>query len=102
MSHSFAKQPSSRIIKQQNFAWTGTGTLVSTPFASATQQVRVFSQVGGQFALDNLGTVPTTLGGTGTLIAPNVFEYVTATPGMLFSFSSTPTSSGSVNLTEVA
>jgi hypothetical protein len=102
LAHSFAKQPSSRIIKQQNFAWTGTGTLLSTPFASATQQVRVFSQVGGQFCIDNLGTVPTTPGGTGTLIAPNTFEYYAVTSGMLFSFSSTSTSSGSVNCTETA
>jgi hypothetical protein len=40
----FGKQPSSRLIKAQNLLWTGTGTLVSTPLASETFQVRIIAQ----------------------------------------------------------
>ena len=106
MATYFDKQPASRIIKVQNLAWTGTGTLVSTNFATETWQIRVCCQTAGWFAIDNLGTVPTTVGGVGTLIPASVAggEYFTVTPGMIFSFSSTTTSTGSpwVNIAEMA
>jgi hypothetical protein len=99
----FEKQHSSRIIKSQVLGWTGTGTVISTNFSSETFQIRVNSQVGGYFAVDNLGTLPTTAGATGTLLSANVEpEFVTVTPGMLFSFSSTSTSSGTVGVSELA
>jgi hypothetical protein len=97
------KTSSSRIIKGQVVAWSGIGTAVSTNFSGQTYQVRVATPVNGWFAIDNLGTVPTTAGNTGTWIAANIpGETFTCTPGELFSFSSTSTSSGSVSLTELA
>jgi hypothetical protein len=98
-----SKIPSSRLIKGQVVAWTGTGTAVSTNFTNQTFQVRVATPVNGWMAIDNLGTVPTTAGSAGTWIAANVVgETFTCTPGEIFSFASTSTSSGSVSLTELA
>jgi hypothetical protein len=97
------KTPSSRLLKGQAIGWTGTGTAVSTNFANQTYQVRIATPIAGWFAIDNLGTVPTTAGSAGTWIAANtVGEVFTCTPGELFSFASTSTSSGSVSVTELA
>ena len=100
----FSKTGSSRIIKAYNLAWTGGGTAVSTNFTSETFQVRVISPVAGYVAIDNLGTVPTTAGATGTYIAASTAngDYFQCVPGMLLSFSSTSTSTGSVNVSEMA
>ena len=96
------KTPSSRLGRAQAIAWTGTGTVASTNFSGQTYQVRVATPVNGWIAIDNLGTVLTTGGGAGTWIAANVAgETYTCTPGELFSFSSTSTSSGSISLTEL-
>jgi hypothetical protein len=99
----FPKQPASRINRATNLSWVGTGTVVSTNFGPATWQVRVISPVAGYIAIDNLGTVPTTAGATGTFIAANVANGDTfaCTPGEVLSFSSSSTSSASVNLTEL-
>lgn len=43
MSNYFGKQPSSRPIRSQTLNYTGSGTLISTTFASETFQIRVFS-----------------------------------------------------------
>jgi hypothetical protein len=106
MGNYFDRQPASRVIKMQNLAWTGSGTLVSTNFTGQTYQVRVIAQTAGWFAIDNLGTVPTTAGGNGVFIPASAAggEYFTCSPGMLFSFSSTTTSSASpwVSISEMA
>jgi hypothetical protein len=104
MSNYYGKQPSSRLNKAQTLTWTGTGTLVSTNFANETFQIRITSQLAGWIAIDNLGTVPTTAGGNGSYFpATATPEYFTVTPGQLFSFSSTTTSSGQlISCTEMA
>ena len=97
--------PSLRIIKSTSQQWPGTGTLVSTPFSSETWRCRVISQVAGWFAIDNLGTVPTTAGGNGTFLPASTVggEVYTCSPSQVLSFSSTSTSSGAwVNCAELA
>lgn len=105
MTNFIVKQQASRIVKMQNIQWTGTGTVVSTNFASGTQHIRVCSQLAGWMAIDNLGTVPTTAGGLGAFLPNSTVggEYFTCTPGEIFSFSSTTTSSGSwISISEMA
>ena len=97
--------PSNRIIKATSQQWAGTGTLVSTPFTSETWRVRVISQVAGWIAIDNIGTVPTTVGGNGTFLPASTVggEVFSCSPSQVLSFSSATTSSGAwVNLTELA
>ena len=105
MSNYVGKALSSRILKAQNLAWTGAGTVVSTNFTSQTYQCRVLSQVAGYIAIDNTGTsistaslpdsgVPINANGT-----PDVF---TVSPGQLLEFTSTSTSSGNVGVTELS
>jgi hypothetical protein len=93
----FDKQPASRILKMQNLAWTGTGTVVSTSFVNETFQLRVCAQTAGWIAIDSVGqssTVPTTAGGAGIFIPASTVggEYFITTPGQILSFSSTTTS----------
>jgi hypothetical protein len=107
MSNYYGKQPSSRILKAQNLTWTGTGTLVSTTFTAQTYQVRVATQLAGWINIDatgNSSTLPTTLGGAGTPIFASLLgEYFAVTPGEIFSFSSTTTSSGQfITVTEMS
>jgi hypothetical protein len=104
LSNYVGKIPSSRLNKQQSLTWTGTGTLVSTNFGSETFQIRVASQLAGWVWVDNLGTVPTTAAGNGAWF-PNttLSEVFTVSPGQIFAFSSTTTSSGQiVSLTELS
>jgi hypothetical protein len=101
----FDRQPSSRVIKTQTLSYTGSGTVVSTNFAAQTFQVRLITQVTGYGELDNLGTIITTA--TRDSVGFDLYtgqppEFFTVTPGMLFAFSSTSTSSGTINLAEVA
>jgi hypothetical protein len=103
MAAFFSKAPSSRLTRMNNVSWMGSGTVTSTTFQVATQQVLITSQVSGWFALDNLGTVPTTNGGTGFYLPANTSPAAyTVTPGMQFSFSSTTTSSGVISVVEAA
>jgi len=110
MSNFYGKQPSSRPLRTQTLNWTGSGTLVSTTFASETFQIRVFSQVAGYWSVfETTGTVPTTAPPSGTQqpaqvpIGANLAgEYITVSPSLIFSFSSTSTSSGFVSITEAA
>ena len=66
--------------------------------------MRIISQVTGIVTVDNLGTLPTTAGTSGTMIAANTAsgDYFACTPGEVVAFSSTSTSSGTVNITECA
>jgi hypothetical protein len=99
------KQPASRVIKTQTLAYNGSGTVVSTNFGQQTYQLRVTTQVTGYGEIDNLGTVITTA--TRNSVGFDLYtgqppEYFTVTPGELFAFSSTSTSSGTINLAEVS
>jgi hypothetical protein len=100
------KQPSSRLIKQQNLAWTGTGTVVSTLFAGETWQLRLCSQVAGYFNIDVTGqsSTPTTAGGIGYFIPASTVsgEYFSVSPSQILSFSSTSTSTGIISLAEMS
>ena len=70
MSNYWASSHRLASSRLQNLAWSGSGTLVSTNSTAQTYQVRIASQVAGWFAIDNLGTVPISAGGTGTWL-PN-------------------------------
>ena|SRR5271154_4978724 len=104
MTSFFSKNAASRIIKSQNLAWIGSGTIVSTNFGPGIFHVRVISQIPGSVSVDNLGTLPTTAGGNGTFIAANTAagDYFACTPGEVMAFSSTSTSSGTVSVTEMS
>ena len=96
-------QSASRIIKNQLLQYTGSGTLLTTPFLSETWQVRVLSQVNGWCSIDNTtGLISSSTGGA--LLAANTAagDYFTVTPGQAFAFSSTTTASGTVSVTEMS
>jgi hypothetical protein len=103
MGFQWDKQPASRIIKFQNLAWAGTGTVASTNFTAQTYQIRICSQIPIWFSVDNstgsgalLATVPTTAGGLGAFLPNSTVggEYFTVSPGQIFTFASTTTSTG--------
>jgi hypothetical protein len=106
MGRFFDKQPASRLIKQQNLAWTGSGTVVSTLFGGETWQVRICSQVAGWVNIDVTGqsSTPTTAGGVGFFVPASTVggEYFIVSPSQILSFSSTSTSSGTVSVAEAA
>ena len=120
MSSGFDKQPASRPITYQNITYTGgaspSTTVYSAKFGVATQQVRVFSSLAGWCSIDqstltvatatqSAATVGSTnIPGTGMFIPASTVtgEYFTVTPGQLFTFASTSTSSGYVSITEMA
>jgi hypothetical protein len=98
----FEKQHSSRILKNQQLFWTGSGTALSTNFGPQTFQIRVLSQVAGAFTVsDSTGT--TAASSTSMLISANapIGEYFSVTPGSQCSFASSSTSSGSISVTEM-
>src|SRR5262252_4911078 len=97
----FEKARSSRAIKINELDYTGSGTQVTTNLGSQTYQVFVVSDVRGYLSFGS--TAPTTTSrDTATIeIIPNVQgSFWTVTPGMVLSFSSSSTSSGSVLITE--
>ena len=105
MGFYFDKQPSCRVIKTQTIAYTGAGTAVSTNFTPQTYQLRISTQVTGYGSIDNLGTAITTA--TRDAVGFDLYtgqppEYLTCTPGQLFAFSSSSTSSGTINICEMA
>jgi hypothetical protein len=103
MTSFFPKQSASRFLKNQLLNYTGSGTLLTTPFTSQTYQVRVLSQVAGWCSIDNTtGAVSSSTGGP--LIAANTAagDYFTVTPGQAFCFASTTTASGTLSVTEMS
>jgi hypothetical protein len=97
MTSFLPKAGSSRLIKAQNLRWTGTGTLVSTPLASETFQVRIIAQTAGYVAVVSStadSMVPTTAGLTGMYISANTAngDFLTTSPSMLVCYASTSTS----------
>ena len=100
MASAFSKQHASRENVDQVLAYLGGGaTVASNKFGTATQQIRVVSEIQGWLSVAN---TTVTVGSNGMKIAPNVEgEYFSCIPGMLAAFNSTSTSTGFV-LTEMA
>jgi hypothetical protein len=98
----FEKQHGSRENIDQVLAYLGGGaTVASNKFGTATQQIRVVSEIQGWLSIGSSTTV--TVGSNGMKIAPNVNgEYFTTTPGQIAAFNSTSTSTGCVSVTEMA
>ena len=98
----FEKQHGSRENIDQVLAYLGGGaTVASNKFGTATQQIRVVSEIQGWLSIgssDHRHCRP-----DGMKIAPNVNgEYFTTTPGQIAAFNSTSTSTGYVSVTEMA
>src|SRR5262245_50268457 len=99
MSTNWRGQPASRLDRSivTNIT-SGTASQTTTPVGSQTYQIRVTSTlpiwavVGSTTATAN----------SGALIPANKSEYFITTPGQVFSFISTSTSSGYVSMTEMA
>jgi hypothetical protein len=102
MASAFDKQHSSRQNITQVLAYLGGGaTVASTNFGSATQQIRVVSEVQGWLSIGASTTV--TVGSNGLKISANVEgESFTVTPGQIAAFNSTSTSTGFVSIAEMA
>ncbi len=118
MAGAFEKQGSSRAITYQVLQYNS-ATVASAKFGPSTQQVRVMSQIGGwgtfnQTTSDTI--IASSAGGVGmfitgistgtpaavtTVTGSPYPEYFTVTPGQLFVFSSTSTSTGALSLTEM-
>ena len=119
MASAFDKQGASRPhiyqVIQYNSASAGT-----TKFGAGTQQIRVMSQVGGWGTINdttNDSVIATSAGGVGmfitgistgypaavTAVTGSPYpEYFAVTPGQIFFFSSTTTSTGAISITEMA
>jgi hypothetical protein len=102
MASGFSKQHGSRENIDQVLAYLGGGgTVASNKFGTATQQIRVVSEIQGWLSIGSSTTV--TVGTNGMKISPNVEgEYFTTTPGQIAAFNSTSTSRGYVSVTEMA
>jgi hypothetical protein len=94
----FEKQHGGRENIDQVLACLGGGaTVASNKFGTATQQIRVVSEIQGWLSIGSSTTV--TVGSYGMKIAPNVnVEYFT----QIAAFNSTSTSTGCVSVTEMA
>ena len=119
MASGFDKQAASRPVIYQVLQYNS-ASVGSTKFKAGTQQIRVMSQIGGWGTINdttNDSVIATSAGGVGMFItgistgtpgAATVAtgspypEYFTVTPGQLFFFSSTSTSTGAVSITEMA
>lgn len=118
MPGGFDKQPASRPIAYQVLAYNS-ATVFSTNFGKATQQIRVASQVGGWATINQTTSdsiIATSAGGVGMIITgptsavggatigvgTTTPEYFTVTPGQLFTFTSTSTTTGYCTVTEMS
>lgn len=119
MAGGFDKQAASRPVKYQVLQYNS-ATVFTTKFGPATQQIRVFSQIGGWGTVNDTtadATIATSAGGVGMLVtgattgypaAATVAggspypEYFSVTPGQIFTFSSTSTSTGACTVTEMS
>ncbi len=109
----YIKQPSSRILNDRSPVWAGSGTLATVGFSAQISQVRVAASVPIWIAIGNstststtlnVGTIPTTLGGSGVLISGGAAaEYFAVTQGesLLVSSTSTTTTVGIFSVTEM-
>lgn len=119
MGAGIGKQSASRPIKYQVLNYNS-ASVGSTAFSASVQHIRVMSQIGGWGTINqttNDTVIATTAGGVGMIItgvstgtpgAATVAsgspypEYFAVTPGQMFFFSSTSTSTGAVTVTEMA
>lgn len=123
MAGGFDKQAASRPIGPAGYQVLqyNSATTFSAKFQSATQQIRIMSQIGGwgsivDTTVGSSATVVTSAGGIGMIItglttgypaAATVVggspypEYFAVTPGQIFMFTSTSTSTGAVSVTEM-
>jgi hypothetical protein len=103
MSNYWGKAPSSRAIKVQELAYSGSGTTASTNLMPATTQIRAGSDIRGYLSFGST-TATTTSRDTATveIYANQPPEYFTARAGEVLSFTSTSSSTGSCIITEMA
>ena len=119
MAGGFDKQASSRPLRYQVLQYNS-ATVSTTKFGASTQQIRVMSQIGGWGTVNDTTadlTIATSAGGIGmivtglttgypaavTTVAGSPYpEYFSVTPGQIFTFSSTSTSTGACSVTEMA
>ncbi len=118
MPSGFDKQGSSRPITYQNLQYNS-ATVFTTKFGPATQQIRIMSQIGGWATINNTtadSVIASSAGGVGmfitgistgtpaavtTVTGSPYPEYFSVTPGQIFVFSSTSTSTGACSVTEM-
>ena len=74
-------------------------TLFTTPFGTQTRQVRVSSTLALWATIGSTAVI--TANSSAALIVANFPEYFTASPGQVFNFISTSTSTGYVVVTEM-
>jgi len=119
MSAAFGKQSASRPIKYQVLNYNS-ATTWTTKFGNSIQHIRVMSQLGGWGTINDStadSVIATSAGGVGMFITgistgtPGAAtiatgspypEYFAVTPGQIFVFSSTSTSTGACTITEMA
>ena len=122
MAGGYDKQAASRPITYQVLQYNS-ATVFTNKFGPATQQIRVMSQIGGWGTVNDTtagsgtGTVASSAGGIGMIITglttgyPGAAtalggspypEYFAVTPGQVFIFSSTSTSTGACSVTEMS
>jgi len=119
MGAGFDKQPASRPVIYQNLTYTGgaspSTTVYSSKFSNGTQHIRVISTLAGWCSIDQSTVAASTSVQSATVGSTNIpatgmslpasqvgGEYFIVTPGQLFTFASTSTSSGYVSVTEMA
>lgn len=119
MATGFDKQAASRPTRYQVLQYAA-ATVFTTKFGPSCQHIRIMSQIGGWGTINDTTadlTVASSAGGigmfitgisTGTPAAVTTVtgspypEYFSVTPGQIFVFSSTSTSSGACSVTEMA
>jgi hypothetical protein len=111
MGQGFDKQPASRTVKFQNITYAGGAgggaAVVTAPFGPAIQHIRVTSSLAGYGSVDQSTSATAVTSAnmpSGMIIPANTIggEYFIVTPGQIFTFCSTSTSSGYVSVTEMA
>ena len=96
------RQHSSRLGRSLATAISsGTVSQQTTNFGTQTYHIRVASTLPIWF-VTGTSTYSATGGASEHLIPANVIDYFTVTPGQVFTFISTSTSSGMVSITEMA
>ncbi len=119
MASGFDKQAASRPNIYQVLQYNS-ATAISAKFSPGTQHIRVMAQVGGWGTINNTTSetvIASSAGGVGmiitglttgypagaTAVAGSPYpEYFAVTPGQIFIFSSTSTSTGAITVTEMA
>lgn len=119
MASAFSKQSGSRPHTYQVIQYNS-ATVFTTKFGNSTQQIRVMAQIGGWGTVNDTtadSVIATSGGGVGmiitglttgypaavTTVAGSPYpEYFSVTPGQIFTFSSTSTSTGAISVTEMS